>query len=53
MALSNAVARHGADSLETRAPGPNPFTPDKGTGLEDIVETQPAASMIELGRPGA
>jgi len=30
--------------FETNAPGPNPFTPDKGAGFQDIVETQLAAS---------
>jgi len=52
--LALAEIRYGGPViLETNAPGPNPFTPDKGPGFENIVEAQLASSVTELRRLGA
>lgn len=39
--------------LETNAPGPNPFAPDKGEDFRDVVEAQLAASVTALRALGA
>ncbi|MEL7528702.1 MAG: sugar phosphate isomerase/epimerase family protein [Pseudomonadota bacterium] len=39
--------------LETNAPGPNPFTPEKSRGFRDVVEGQLSASGTELRRLAA
>lgn len=36
--------------LECTAPGPNPFTPDKGPGFLDVLETHLAESITRLRR---
>lgn len=49
LADTSARTRHTVEIiLETNAPGPNPFTPDKGEGFRDVVEAQLAASAIVL-----
>ncbi|MEM7776264.1 MAG: sugar phosphate isomerase/epimerase family protein [Pseudomonadota bacterium] len=42
------IAYTGPLILETTAPGPNPFTPNKGTGFVDTVEDQLARSVTAL-----
>jgi len=49
----DAASYTGPIILETNAPGPNPFTPDKGDGFRDIVEAQLARSMPALRALGA
>ena len=44
----NAIGYRGPIVLETSAPGPNPFTPDKGEDFRDVVERQLAASRRRL-----
>jgi sugar phosphate isomerase/epimerase len=44
----NGIGYAGPIIFETNAPGPNPFTPDKGEGFEDIVEAQLTASAITV-----
>ncbi|MEM9632466.1 MAG: TIM barrel protein, partial [Pseudomonadota bacterium] len=39
--------------VECNAPGPNPFTPDKGAGFRDTVEAQLAASVTALRALGS
>ncbi|MEM8704783.1 MAG: sugar phosphate isomerase/epimerase family protein [Pseudomonadota bacterium] len=39
--------------LETNAPGPNPFTPVKGSGFREIVEAQLSSSGTELRKLAA
>lgn len=39
--------------VECNAPGPNPFTPDKGDGFGDVVEAQLAASVTALRALGS
>ncbi|WP_434055573.1 MAG: sugar phosphate isomerase/epimerase family protein [Roseibium sp.] len=39
--------------LETNAPGPNPFTPEKSSGFREIVEAQLSASGTEIRRLAA
>jgi D-psicose/D-tagatose/L-ribulose 3-epimerase len=53
MAALNDIGYAGPIILETNAPGPNPFTPDKGEGFRDIVETQLSASVTALKASGA
>ncbi len=53
MSALGDIGYSGPIILETNAPGPNPFTPDKGCGFRDIVETQLSASVSELRRLGA
>jgi hypothetical protein len=48
MTALDAIGYRGPIILETNAPGPNPFTPDKGNGFRDIVETQLARSAERL-----
>ncbi len=52
MALDD-IGYHGPIILETTAPGPNPFTPDKGEGFRDIVEAQLTLSAERLHALGA
>ncbi|MCI4663546.1 MAG: sugar phosphate isomerase/epimerase [Neomegalonema sp.] len=49
----NAVNYTGPVILEMNAPGPNPFTPDKGSGFREIVESQLARSADRLRALGA
>lgn len=49
MAALDEIEYGGPIILETNAPGPNPFTPDKGDGFRDIVEAQLARSVERLG----
>jgi sugar phosphate isomerase/epimerase len=42
------IGYEGPVILETNAPGPNPFTPDKGADFQDIVESQLARSVSRL-----
>jgi sugar phosphate isomerase/epimerase len=44
----NEIGYEGPVILETNAPGPNPFTPDKGADFQDIVECQLARSVSRL-----
>jgi D-psicose/D-tagatose/L-ribulose 3-epimerase len=53
VAALDAIGYRGAIILETNAPGPNPFTPDKGEGFRDVVEAQLAASVEALRALGA
>jgi len=41
------IGYRGPIIIETSAPGPNPFTPDKGNGFRDIVEAQVLKSRQE------
>ncbi|HKJ62791.1 MAG TPA: sugar phosphate isomerase/epimerase family protein [Hyphomicrobiales bacterium] len=47
MALDE-IGYDGPIILETSAPGPNPFTPDKGEDFQNIVEAQLARSVSRL-----
>jgi D-psicose/D-tagatose/L-ribulose 3-epimerase len=47
------IGYHGPIILETNAPGPNPFTPEKGDGFRDVVEAQLAASVAAMRALGA
>ena len=49
----NDIGYNGPIILETNAPGPNPFTPDKGEGFRDIVERQLAISAMKFAEMGA
>ncbi len=49
----NDIGYRGPIILETNAPGPNPFTPIKGSDTPDVVEAQLAGSVLALTRPGA
>lgn len=53
MAALNRIGYGGPIILETNAPGPNPFTPVKGSDTLDVVEAQLAASALALKRMGA
>lgn len=48
----DAIGYNGPIILETNAPGPNPFTPDKGDGFRTIVEAQLKKSVVELRKLG-
>lgn len=48
----DSIGYDGPIILETNAPGPNPFTPDKGEGFRKIVEAQLKNSVAELRRIG-
>jgi D-psicose/D-tagatose/L-ribulose 3-epimerase len=45
-----AIDYAGPIILECTAPGPNPFTPEKGTGFLDVLETHLAESIARLRR---
>lgn len=47
------VGYSGPIILETNAPGPNPFTPEKSSDFQEIVEGQLSASGAELRRLAA
>lgn len=47
------IGYRGPIILETNAPGPNPFTPEKGEGFRDVVEAQLTASVSALRALGA
>jgi sugar phosphate isomerase/epimerase len=49
----NDIGYRGPIILETNAPGPNPFTPIKGSDTPDVVEAQLAGSVLALTRLGA
>ena len=49
----NQVGYAGPIILETNAPGPNPFTPEKGDGFRDVVEAQLSQSVHQLKALGA
>ena len=49
----DAIGYGGPVILEVAAPGPDPFTPDKGAGFRDIVEAQLATSVARLRALGA
>lgn len=48
----DSIGYAGPIILETNAPGPNPFTPDKGDGFRKIVEHQLKNSVVELRKFG-
>ncbi len=50
---SDEIAYSGPIFLELNAPGPNPFTPDKGAGFQDVVEHQLSDSVKALRALGA
>lgn len=49
----DAIGYQGPIILEVNAPGPNPFTPDKGEGFPDVVERQLLGSVERLRTLGA
>ena len=49
----DAIGYQGPIILEVNAPGPNPFTPDKGEGFRDVVERQLSGSVERLRTLGA
>ncbi len=49
----DAIGYQGPIILEVNAPGPNPFTPDKGYGFQDVVERQLSGSVEKLRVIGA
>ncbi|MBX2854695.1 MAG: sugar phosphate isomerase/epimerase [Rhodobacteraceae bacterium] len=53
IAALDTIGYNGPIILETNAPGPNPFTPDKGEGFRNIVERQLATSASKLAAMGA
>jgi len=48
MRALDAIGYTGPIIVETNAPGPNPFTPNKGEGVSTIVEAQLARSLAVL-----
>jgi sugar phosphate isomerase/epimerase len=49
----DVIGYEGPVILEVNAPGPNPFTPDKGAGFRDVVEYQLRRSVEQLRFLGA
>lgn len=47
------IGYEGPIILEVNAPGPDPFTPDKGEGFRQVVESQLSRSVRELRALGA
>lgn len=48
IAALDEIGYAGPIVFEVNAPGPNPFTPDKGDGFRDLVEAQLARSVSAL-----